>query len=51
MTDRGGESSIFEGIHVRSDIRIDIYISMITTFSKQIHLQDLDQMRLKKRCW
>ena len=42
------EFSIFQGIHVRFDVSIDISISirpMITKFGKQIHLQDLTQMR------
>ena len=52
MGDRGGEFSIFmQFIHVRFDIRIGIFISirlMITKFGKQVHLQDLIQMRLIK---
>ena len=51
MSDLDGEFSIFEGIHVRFDIRIDISISirpMITTFGKHVHLQDYTQMRLIK---
>ena len=51
MVDWGGEFSIFQGIHVRFDIRIDISISvrpMITKFGKQVHLQDLTHMRLIK---
>ena len=47
---RGDEFTFFQGIHVRIDIRIDISIStrpMITKFGKQVHLQDLTQMRLK----
>ena len=52
MADRGGEFSFFQGIYVRIDIRIDVSISirsMVTKFSKQLHLQDLTQMRLIKR--
>ena len=51
MADRGGECSFFQGIHVRTDIRIDISISMrpiITKFGKQVHLQNSPQMRLIK---
>ena len=49
MADRGEEFSFFQDIHVRIDIRIDISISirpMTTKFGKQLHLQDLTQMRL-----
>ena len=52
MADRGGEFSFFEGIHVRIDIRIDTFISIkpiITKFGKQVHLQDLAQMRKIKK--
>ena len=52
MTDRGGEFSFFWGINVRIDIRIDISISirpMATTFSKQVHLDELTQIRLIKQ--
>ena len=51
MVDRDSEFSIFQGIHVRFDIRIDMFISirpMITKFGKQVHLQDLTQIRLIK---
>ena len=37
MTDRGSELSFFQGIHLRFEIRIDIYISirpMINKFGK-----------------
>ena len=44
MADRGGEFSIFQGIHVRFDTRIDI-----SRFGKQVHLQDLTQTRLIKQ--
>ena len=52
MVDRGGEFNFFQGIHVRIDIRTNIFISitsMITTFGKQLHLQNLNQMRLIKQ--
>ena len=51
MADRGGEFSFLQGIHVRIAIRIDIFIfirPMTTKFGKQVHLQDLTQMRLIK---
>ena len=41
IVDRGDELSIFQGIHVRFDIRIDISTSirpMIPKFGKQVHL-------------
>ena len=49
MADRGGEFSLFQGIHVRIDVKIDISITirpMITKFGKHVHLQNLIQMRL-----
>ena len=52
MVDQCGEFSFFQGIHVRIDIIIDISIfirPMITIFDKQVHLQDLTQVRLIKR--
>ena len=52
MADQGGEFSFFQDIHVRIDIRSDISISirpMTTKFGKQVHLQDLTQMRLIKQ--
>ena len=52
MANRGGEFSSFQVIHVRFDIRIDISISirpMITKFDKEVHLQNLTQIRLIKR--
>ena len=52
MKNQGAEFSIFRGTHVRFDIRINIsifLISMITRFCKQVHLQDLIQMRLIKQ--
>ena len=51
MVDWGCEFSFFQGIHVGSDIRIDISISrrpMATKFGKHIHLEELTQMRLIK---
>ena len=45
MADRGGEFRFFQGIHVRIDISISVR-PMITKFGKQVHLQDLTQMRL-----
>ena len=52
----GGSEAVspafFQGIHVRTDIRIDVSISiwrMITKFGKQVHLQDTRQMRLVKQ--
>ena len=44
MADRGGEFSLFQGIHVRIDVKIDISITirpMITKFGKHVHLQNL----------
>ena len=52
MTDRNDEFSIFQGIHVRFNIKIDISIcirTMITKSGEQVHLQDLIQMRLIKQ--
>ena len=52
MVDRGGEFSFFQGIHVRIDIKTDISISirpMITKFGKQVHLQDLTQMKVNRQ--
>ena len=49
MADGGGEFRFFQGIHVRIDIRIDISISirpMTNKYDKQVHLQELTQMRL-----
>ena len=51
MADGGVEFSFFQGIFVRIDIRIDISISiklMVLKFGKQVHLLDLNQMRLIK---
>ena len=49
MADIGSELSFFQGIYVKIDIRIDISIStrpMTIKFGKQVHLQDLTQMKL-----
>ena len=48
--DRVGEFSFFQGIHVRTDIRIYVSISLkpMTKFGKQVHLGELAQMRLIK---
>ena len=52
MADRGQEFTFFKGIHIRTDIRIDVSISirpLITKFVKQLHLQDLTQTRLMRQ--
>ena len=52
MADQGGEVSFFQDIHVSIEIRIDISIfirPMIIKFGKQVHLQELTQMRLIKQ--
>ena len=52
MMDRGCQLSIFWGIHLRTDIRINIFISirgMSNKFAKQVHLEDSTQMRLIKQ--
>ena len=44
MVDQGSEVNLFQGINVRNNTRIDIYISirpMTIKFGKQIHLQEL----------
>ena len=44
MADQGREFSFFQGIHVRIDVRIDIFISirpMMSKFGKQVHPQNL----------
>ena len=44
MVDQDSEVNFFQGINVRNNIRIDIYISIIPMtikFGKQIHLQEL----------
>ena len=43
-----GEFRFFQGIHVRTDIRIDIFVSirpMTTKFRKHLRLQDLTKAR------
>ena len=48
MADQVGEFSFFQDIQVTIDKRIDVFISirpMTTKFGKQIHLQDLNQIR------
>ena len=50
--DRGGKFNFFQGIHRRIDIRIDISIStrpVTTKLGKQVHLQELSQMKLTKK--
>ena len=52
MADRAGEFSFLQGIHIRFAIRMDIsnpVRPMITKCDKQVHLQDLTQMRLIKQ--
>ena len=52
MAEQCGEFSFFQSIHVTIDLRIDISISIkpiITKLGKQVHLQDLTQMRLIKQ--
>ena len=52
MEDWGGEFSVFKGIHVRIDKKIDtsIFVKPIPTkFGRQVHLQDLSQMKLTKQ--
>ena len=54
MADQGGEFGFSHGVHVRTDIRIDIYIfisvrPMATKFGKQEHLCEFTQMRLIKQ--
>ena len=54
MADRGGEFSFFQDIYVRTDIRIDISISirfMTTKFGKQVHVGELTQMSLIELNW
>ena len=49
MVDRGSEFSFFRCIHVKIDIRIDIFISIKPTaskFGKQVYLEELTQMNL-----
>ena len=52
MADQGSELSFSQRIHVRTKRGIYISISvrpMITKFGKQVHLQELRQMRLIKQ--
>ena len=52
MADRGGEFRFLQGIHLKNDIRINIFISkrpLVTKFCKQVHLQNLTQVRLTKQ--
>ena len=52
MADLGSEFTFFQDIHVSSDTRIDISISirpMTTKFAKKIHLQELTQIKLTKQ--
>ena len=51
MAHRGGEFSFFQGIHVRTNIRIYISISirhMIIKLGRKVHLQNMTQLRLIK---
>ena len=51
MADRGAEFSFLLGIYVRTGIRIGISMSikpMITKLGKQVHLQELTQMKVIK---
>ena len=50
--DGGCDFNFFHGLPVRVDIRIHISISirpMTTKFGRQVHLEELSQMRLNKR--
>ena len=52
MVDQDNEFSFFRGNHVRIDIRIHILIfmkPMTTKFGKQIHLEELTEIRLIKQ--
>ena len=54
MADWGGELRFFQDIYVRTDIRIDISISirsMTTKFGKQVRVGELTQMRLIEVNW
>lgn len=49
MADQGGEFNIFQGTHVRTNIKIDISIfirPMTTKFDKQVHIGELNQVKL-----
>ena len=48
MADRRGEFSFFKGSHVKIDLSISIKL-MATKFDKQVHLQELIQIRLTKQ--
>ena len=45
MMNWGSEFNFFYGIHIRIGIRIDISISKSTKFDKQVHLEELIEMR------
>ena len=52
MADQSGACNFFQGIHVRTDIRNDIFIAirpMTTRFGKHVHQGELTQMRLIKQ--
>ena len=49
MGDQGVEFSLFQGNHVKIDIRIDISVSirpMTRKFGKHLHLVEVTQVRL-----
>ena len=51
MSERSAEFSSFQDVHVRTDKRIDITISirpMVIKFARQVHLQNLTQVRVIK---
>ena len=51
MMNWGSEFSFFYGIHIGIGIRIDISISINTRFDKQVHLEELTEMRqIKLMC-
>ena len=52
MAEWDGEFSFFQEIHVRTDLRIHILVSirpMTTKFKKQVYLGELTQTRLIKQ--
>ena len=52
MADWDGEFIFFQGIQIRTNIIIDISMSirpMTTKFGKKVHLQDLTKMKLIKQ--
>ena len=50
MVDRGGDFSLFQSVHAKTDIRIGSFIrSMTNIFGKQARLRELTQMRLIKQ--